>query len=105
MIYLYCEDCENIFPEDWARTLLSERGNKVLACPGCRGTSLAVAPKCGICGEPISPDKEYCDECNDMAYKIWENAIDQIMDLTKGDKDYCDCETAFLEYLERTGVF
>ena len=103
--YLHCDDCGRIFPEDWARTLLSDHGNMILACPDCRCTSLAVAPPCKICGEPIEPGKDYCDECNYKAHKIWEEAVCKIMDIADFDKDYCDCESAFLEYLEDSGVF
>ena len=104
MTYLYCEECEEIFPEDHAKVLMSERGNMILACPECRNTWLQTAWKCGICGEPMPPGKEYCDECKRKAYKIWEDAVCKLMDIAKDDMDYCDCEHAFVEYLENEGI-
>jgi predicted amidophosphoribosyltransferase len=105
MDYMYCEECESIFPEDHARTLLSERGNMILACPECRNTWLQVAGKCGFCGEPIEPSKEYCDDCKAKAHKIWEEAVSKIIDISDIDMDYCDCEHEFIDFLENEGVF
>ena len=106
--YYYCEDCDSIFPQGSAATVTVPDGygyKEIDACPYCRNTQLDVARSCKICGEPIEPGKDYCDECNYKAHKIWEEAVCKIMDIADFDKDYCDCEGAFLEYLENSGVF
>lgn len=105
MKYYYCQDCGEIFEEEYARVLWEDYGHgriEHIGCPVCRSTNVVEAEKCKICGEPIAFDKDYCEDCNRAVYKIWEKAVCEVMD--RCDADYTECESRFIEFLQDTGV-
>lgn len=109
MTYLYCYDCEEIFPEDDARSKIGEDGWWHSACPNCGSTELEEAEECKICGEPLPPCKEYCFNCFDTLNRAWVNFVETVMDLRLKhgeDKpaDFTDCEDALIEWLDNSGV-
>ena len=102
--YFYCPECEEVFPEEHAKTLINEWGGSVYACPDCRNTHIHDAEKCKICGEPIDPWHEICGDCKWKLRKIWEKAVESVMDLCEDGADYCEAEQRFKEFLDDNGV-
>lgn len=110
--YYYCEDCDSIFPQGSAATVTVPDGygyKEIDACPDCRNTQLDVARSCKICGEPLPPNKKYCDECEKRMDEAWNLIIDRVMcrryetGQRKGT-DYIECLEAVLEWLQEKGV-
>lgn len=104
MKYWYCQDCGEIFADEDARVLWEDYGHGRIehtACPVCRSLSVTEAGTCKICGKPTA-DEEYCEDCKTAVYKIWEKAVNEVLDLC--DCDYTECESRFIEFLSDTGV-
>ena len=109
--YYYCTDCDSVIPEEDLKVYTLKEGDfwkQQLVCPNCKGNSLEEAEHCKMCGAPIRDYDEYCDECKREVYKIWEAAVEKVMDLRYErcdmSTDYMDCRDAFIEYLDDTGV-
>lgn len=114
MIY-YCNECEELIDESelkWRKAELEDSRRpweKVASCPCCGSEEIEEAGECKICGTPISPYKDYCQDCVEFLCKAWMNLVEDVMSLrsingSRNSTDYLNCEQAVLDWLEDTGV-
>ena len=52
-------------------------------CEECGSTDIEEVGVCKICGQPIKPDEEYCEDCHDAMCKAWEKLVDTVIRLRK----------------------
>ena len=105
--YYYCSFCEEIIPEEALMAKWDADGHQFYnkdTCPHCGYDELEEAESCKICGAPISPYDEYCDDCLDKAYRIWDEAVCKVMDLTPVGVGYLKTRDRFIEFLDNTGI-
>ena len=103
MTYYYCPECNEVFPEDKAKTTKVEWGygfKEVLVCPCCRNDCIEEADYCRICGEPIASDEEYCAECAWELKKLWERTVCECMDRCEDGCDYLEAERRLIDFLQ-----
>ena len=114
MKYLYCEDCEELFPEDRAGEKHREWGygeQTLASCPNCGSVEIHEADTCLICGEPIVPDSapQICTECVEALHKKWVEFVEEVMSIRYNadnglSEDFLDCEQAALDFLDEVGI-
>ena len=112
MSYLYCNCCEEIFREEDAKELWESDGygmKTILACPECRSDDISDAGICLICGRPLKPGNEVCEDCLQTLHKEWVRFVEKVMDLRYAQDeglstDYLDCEQTAIDYLSEIGV-
>ena len=110
--YYFCTDCESVVPEEDLKVYSLKEGDfwkQQLVCPHCKGNSLEEMEHCKICGQPIKPDEEYCEECHDAMCKAWEKLVDTVYSRrAEGNwgksEDWQDCKYAVCDWLEDKGV-
>ena len=108
MSYFYCNNCEEIFPANLAQISLRSNGygsTPMWCCPNCRSTDLTDAGTCKVCGEAIEPNEEYCADCKEGLYKIWDEAVCKVIELCKDSDGWTEARDKFVEYLDDVGVF
>lgn len=107
MKYYYCNCCEEIISEEDLKVKWDSDGHLFYykdTCPNCGDDCLEEAGACAICGAPISPYDEYCDDCLDKAYRIWDETVCKVMNLTPVGIGYLKTRGRFIEFLDNTGV-
>lgn len=100
--YFHCEECGCVFSEESAKTVWDGDGRVTMeyyACPECRSTALADMTNCRICGALIRDTEDYCDKCKWEVRKVWERAVEQVMQ-RKDDLDYTEAERLLIEFMQ-----
>lgn len=99
--YFKCEACGTIFAEEDARIRWDGDGRNTLyynACPSCGRDALAELERCRICGDLIPEGADYCDKCKWDVRKIWERAVEAVME--RNDLDYTVNEELLIEFMQ-----
>ena len=114
MKYFYCEDCEEIFPEEQAGEKVREWGygdKKFASCPNCKSIELREAETCLICGEAIVPDSvpQICTECAEALHRKWVALVEEVGAIRHKASNglpegFLDCEQAALDFLDEVGI-
>lgn len=78
-------------------------------CDECGSTDIEEVGVCKICGQPIKPDEEYCEDCHNAMCKAWEKLVDTVYSRrAEGNwgksEDWQDCKYAVCDWLEDKGV-
>ena len=105
--FYYCNFCEELIAEDDLKRMWDSDGHGIIekdVCPNCGYDELEEAETCRICGKPIKPFEAYCEDCKEKVYKVWDDAICEMMGLTPVGVDYAETKQRFIEFLDDTGV-
>lgn len=100
--YFECTACGHRFAEENARVLWDSDGRTTInysACPSCGNDALAEMTNCRICGALIRDTEDYCDKCKWEVRKVWERAVEQVMQ-RKDDLDYTEAERLLIEFMQ-----
>ena len=66
-----CNECKGEFEQPVPAWLMT--GERIALCPYCSDDDLEKLEKCGICGEYIESDKDFCELCEtDWGFRISE---------------------------------
>lgn len=99
--YFECAACGHRFAEDDARVLWDSDGRTTInynACPSCGHEVLTELEPCRICGALVPEGADYCDKCKWEVRKIWEHAVEKVME--RNDLDYTVNESLLIEFMQ-----
>lgn len=97
----HCDNCGQTFTETDAKEVWDSDGRYTVsysACPNCGNDALAELTNCRICGALIRDTEDYCDKCKWEVRKVWEHAVEKVME--KNDKDYSENESLLIEFMQ-----
>lgn len=96
MVY-FCRDCGEFFEDP--KMKYDKDFEAVMAfCPWCDSYRVEEAGKCECCGKSCDPEEDYCKTCGDGLYKVMDEAVNKVMDLS--DEDYVDSRIILANYIE-----